>query len=180
MHHSYKPSRNVTRLLPALSLLLCVFCSGCLCTFERDWRAAQKCLPPADNLAGLWEGTWESHYNGHDGTLRAIITPCGDGRYIAQYKGTFAYIVPFAYTTTHYATSQGAATQFAGEESLGPLFGGTYRMQGCADGRSFTAHYQADKDHGVFRMQRVGCGNCGCGSCGCAAMTQPGCCDVSP
>ncbi len=43
-------------------------------------------------------------------TLRAIITPCGNGRYIAQYKGTFAVIVPFAYETTHSARAEPGVT----------------------------------------------------------------------
>lgn len=88
-----------SRTLFVTIALLAGSSSGCLCTFERDWRAAQKHPVPADHLAGLWEGTWLSHYNGHNGTLRAIITPCGNGRYIGQYKGTFAWIVPFVYET---------------------------------------------------------------------------------
>lgn len=149
-------------LIVALALLACAS-SGCLCTFERDWRAAEKRPLPADNLAGRWEGTWVSHYNGHNGSLRAIITPCGNGRYIAQYKGTFAAIVPFAYETTHSARTEPGVTYFSGREDLGCLAGGVYTINGRADGATFVANYRADKDHGVFRMHRVEtCGGCGC------------------
>ena len=151
-----------------LMLGLAVFvscCSGCLCTFECDWRAARNAPAPADQLAGLWEGTWESHVNGHNGTLRAIITPQGSGCYVAQYKGTFAGCVPFVYKTSHAVTSQAEVTHFAGEEQL-PVFG-SYRMTGWADGRTFEAHYQAAEDHGTFRMNRVnppGCASVQCGA----------------
>lgn len=149
--------------------------SGCLCTFERDWRAAQNRSIPADNLAGLWEGTWESHHNGHNGKLRAIITRCGNGQYHARYHATFAVVVPYSYNTTHTATDHGAVTYFSGEQNLGCLAGGLYRYNGQADGMTFVANYRADKDHGVFRMRRVGCGS-GCGNaCDCiSAYTADG------
>ena len=164
MHKSFARTIGSRLLMVVLAVVACA-CSGCLCAFERDWRAAQNSPAPADPLAGLWEGTWESHSNGHDGTLRAIITPQGHGCYAAQYQGTFACIVPFVYETTHTATSQSEVTHFAGEEDLGPVFG-VYRMNGWADGRNFEAHYQADKDHGTFRMRRInplGCGSIRCG-----------------
>lgn len=161
MRTSNPQHRIGSRVLITALALLAGSSSGCLCTFERDWRAAKDCPVPADNLAGLWEGTWLSHYNGHNGKLRAIITPCGNGRYLAQYKGTFAFIVPFAYETTHSATSQPGVTYFTGQEDLGPLAGGVYHISGWANGAKFVAHYQADKDHGVFEMERVGtCGGC--------------------
>jgi hypothetical protein len=156
------PPRIGPRTRIAALALLTASSSGCLCTFERDWHAAKDCAVPADNLAGLWEGTWVSHYNGHDGTLRAIITPCGNGRYLARYKGTFAFIVPFAYETTHSASAQPGVTYFTGQEDLGPLAGGVYLISGWANGATFVAHYQADKDHGVFQMQRVGTCSGGC------------------
>ena len=149
--------------------------SGCLCTFERDWHAARKHPIPCDNLAGLWEGTWESQYNGHSGKLRAIITPCGNGQYRARYHATFALIVPYSYDTTHTATHAGAVTYFSGEQDLGCLAGGLYRYNGQADGACFTATYRADKDYGVFRMRRVGCGtNCGSSdACDCVPAGTP-------
>jgi hypothetical protein len=147
--------------------------SGCLCTFERVWHAARRQPVPGDNLAGLWEGTWESQYNGHNGKLRAIITPCGNGQYRARYHATFALIVPYSYDTTHTATHAGGVTYFSGEQDLGCLAGGLYRYNGLADGACFTATYRADKDYGVFRMRRVGSGS-GCGSTG-ACDCVPAC-----
>jgi hypothetical protein len=139
-----------------IAAILAGVSSGCCCTFERDWRAAQQCGVPSDQLAGLWEGTWESHYNGHNGKLRAIITNCGGGQYHARYHATFVFVVPYAYDTTHSAVDQGGVTYFSGVQDLGCLAGGVYHYNGYAD-------YRADKDYGVFRMRRVGsCGGCGC------------------
>ncbi len=143
--------------------------TGCLCTFEREWSAAMQCGIPCDNLAGLWEGTWESEHNGHHGTLRAIITKCSDGHYKARYHATFAVLIPYSYDTTHRATEGEGVTHFCGVEDLGCLAGGVYHTNGRADGRSFSARYKAEKDHGVYRMCRVGpCQNC-TGTCGTVA-----------
>lgn len=140
--------------------------TGC-CSFEMKWCAAKRQPVPCDNLAGLWEGSWESDYNGHNGKLRAIVTPCGPGKYRAHYHATFAMVIPYAYETVHNASTQGNVTYFSGVQDLGPLAGGVYHYNGYADGSTFVASYRADKDHGTFRMQRVrsggGCG-CGCGS----------------
>lgn len=155
-----------TRLL-ALVLLVCCS-SGCLLNFGRDWRSAKRDGIYTDNLAGLWEGTWLSNHNGHTGKLKAIVTPCGNGQYHVQYKGTFALIIPFAYATTHSATDEAGVTYFSGRQSLGKLAGGDYVINGWANGQTFVACFRADVDHGTFRMHRVGsCGNFGCGSsCG--------------
>lgn len=157
-------------LLYGLLALFSVTSTGCVCTFERDWQAAQQYGIPCDNLAGLWEGTWQSNYNGHHGKLRAIITRCGDGTYHARYHATFAVLIPYAYETTHTAIEQDGVTHFSGQEDLGCLAGGMYHTCGEADGCTFTARYQADTDHGIFRMCRAtGC--CG-GSSGCNLPDQ--------
>jgi hypothetical protein len=167
-----------------LFVVLACGSSGCLLTFERDWRSAQRDGIQTDQLAGIWEGTWQSNYNGHTGKLKAIITPCGNGHYHAQYKGTFALVVPFAYETTHYGeVGEDGVIYFSGRQSLGKLAGGDYVTQGWANGATFFATFQADVDHGTFRMHRVGsCGPsgsccdsdwCGTGSCGDCASIPP-------
>ena len=154
--HQYKYSHTLSvYTLSAVLSLLAFSATGCIWTFEKDWRAAKKCGVPCDNLAGLWEGTWESDYNGHKGRLRAIITKCSDGHYHARYHATFAAVIPYAYNTTHAATEGDSVTWFCGEEDLGVLVGGRYFTNGEANGRTFVACYQADKDHGTFRMCRV-------------------------
>lgn len=145
--------------LPFL-LLTCGFigCTG----FQREWRASEGYSHPGDQLAGRWEGTWESHVNGHDGKLRAIITPCSSGGYHAHYHATYLKVVPFAYETWHSTTPGGNVTFVMGEEDLGWLAGGLYQYNGQTDGDSLVVCYQADEDHGVFRLYRVDrCGCCG-------------------
>lgn len=167
--------RPGSRTLFLLFALLACCSSGCLCAFHRDWQEAKSC-PPVDNLAGLWEGTWVSHTNGHHGKLRAIITNCGNGRYRAQYQGTFHVVIPFVYETTHCRTSSdGGVVHFTGREELCQLAGGTYRMNGWANGQRFVANYKSDNDCGVFKMQRVG--SCGCCATGCCATEA---CGVMP
>lgn len=147
-----------------LLLFLAAVSSGCGVTFERKWQQPPACSEPGDQLTGHWEGTWESEFNGHKGKLRAIIVKCNDGHYRAHYHATFLGVIPFAYETVHTASpQQGGSTQFTGEEDLGYFAGGVYHYNGWSDGTSFVACYQADKDHGVFRMQRVT--PCGCETC---------------
>lgn len=160
----------------AAALALAAFLSaGCACRFERDWYFADDCCVPGDRLAGRWAGTWESHENGHSGRLRAIITRCADGTYRARYHATFATVVPFAYETNHTAAPAGAVTSVCGEEDLGWLAGGVYRYEGSTDGRSLTVCFQADRDHGVFRLQRVdGCAGDACCTPADAALANGG------
>ena len=167
----------MSRLLPRMAVrvsrtvafvVLIALCSGCGLTFHRDWVAAKNAPVSDDPLAGLWEGTWASDADGHNGKLRAIITKCPDGHYHARYCATFALVIPFAYETTHSATRRDGVTYFSGEQDLGMLAGGLYRYNGHADGHNFIADFHADNDYGVFRMQRVGAGGCRCGEpCAC-------------
>lgn len=162
-------SRSFARSFVTTLLLFAACCSsGCIFTFERDWKAAHRCGIPCDQLAGLWEGTWRSDSNGHHGRLRAIITRCDDGRYHVRYHATFAAIIPYAYDTTHTVTATDGATHFHGEEDLGFLAGGYYCTDGQADGQTFCATYTADKDYGTFQMCRVG--PCTGYVAGCAAL----------
>lgn len=144
------------RLTATILTLVASTAIGCGMAFERDWRAAKRDGIPEDHLAGLWEGTWRSHHNDHNGRLRAIITHCDQcGRYHAHYHATFAGVIPYAYETTHTAVTHDGHTCFRGDEDLGHLAGGHYYYNGSADGCSFEARFRADKDHGVFQMTRV-------------------------
>jgi hypothetical protein len=72
-------------------------------------------------------------------------------------------------------------THFSGQQDLGKLAGGVYHTTGWADGRTFQANFQADKDFGTYQMTRVGsdadcadsCTDSCAGSCAgsCAATT---------
>ena len=170
--------RSTARLRWLICLgLFAASSTGC-CSYEMKWCAAKRQPVPCDNLAGLWEGTWESDYNGHNGKLRAIITPCGPGQYHAHYHATFAVVIPFAYETVHSASDHGSITYFSGEQDLGALAGGVYHYNGHADGSTFVASYRADKDYGTFQMRRVRSG----GGCCCGRRAGDACdgCDCVP
>lgn len=158
-------SVRLSRSLVAGLMLLSLTSSGCVCAFQREWSQSRETGVCTDNLAGLWEGTWESGYNGHTGKLRAIITRCDNGQYHAWYFATFAGCIPYAYETTHSATEQDGVTYFSGVQDLGPLAGGLYHTNGSANGQQFEARYQADKDFGVYRMTRVSTGTSCTDSC---------------
>lgn len=131
--------------------------AGCCSTFERDWQAGLACPQPADRLAGLWEGSWESAATGHGGKLRAIVTPCGANRYVARYDARFCWFVPYGYDMPYAAADDGMLTHFHGVTEVDSLIGGAFRCAGWADGRTYSACVQANHDQGVFHMHRVGC-----------------------
>ena len=138
------------------AVLLSLAATGCCSTFERDWQAALSCPQPADRLAGLWEGTWESESRRQCGALRAIVTPCGPNRYSARYDARFCWFVPYGHDMLQTATDDGLVTHFRGEED-GGLIGGVYRAAGWSDGANYIACCEAQHDKGTFRMRRVGC-----------------------
>lgn len=149
-HGSPCISARVLTVLASIALLS----TGC-CTFEREWRNAQSYAYPAHEVAGVWEGTWCSNHNGHNGTLRAVITKEGENYYHAHFKATWAYIIPFEFELPLTTCSQNGCETFSGSADLGFLAGGAFQFAGSACGSKFDATFCASKDHGVFNMTRV-------------------------
>ncbi|MDA1015696.1 MAG: hypothetical protein O3A00_14735 [Planctomycetota bacterium] len=146
--------------------------TGCI-GFERDWRDARHSCFPTDDIAGLWEGTWCSHTNGHNGSLRAIITRDCNGCYHAQFKATFLEVVPFGFEMPLGVSRNGDVHSLDGSADLGLLAGGVYRYSGEANACHFVANYCAKSDHGVFNMTRVAtCCDSGCCDQGCDGTLQ--------
>ncbi len=145
----------------ALLIIVALTTCGCL-GFERDWRAAQNiCTDPTD-IAGLWEGTWCSHKNGHNGKLRAIVTRDCNGTYYAKFHATYLEVVPFGFEMPLAVSDNGDVHQLGGSADLGLLAGGVYRYAGEANECHLVANFCAKSDHGVFKMTRVAtcCGDC--------------------
>lgn len=149
-----KPLRIRAALWPAVLLSLVV--TGCCSTFERDWQAGLGHPQPADRLAGLWEGTWESDSKRQCGAVRAIVTPCGPNHYSTRYDARFCWFIPYGHEVQQTASDDGAVTHFWGEEDCGPI-GGVFRAAGWSDGANYIACCQANHDKGTFRLRRVGC-----------------------
>lgn len=152
--------RRTSLLLVSLQALagclLATGLSGCS-SFGREWRAAARLPPPADPLAGRWEGRWVSEVNGHAGRLRALLTPTGEHSYRARFHARYAGLFTFGYTVDLRATNDASGVaHFAGSADLGKLAGGVYRYTGRADASSFQASYESRLDHGRFELRRPG------------------------
>jgi len=110
-----------TRSVLVFSLVLLALCGTGCSSFEDRW-AEQLDRPPANGLAGLWEGTWLSDVNAHTGGLRAIVEKSSDGRYHAYYRATYTLVfcdVTFEYDLPMDVTEEDGAYRFRGEADLG-------------------------------------------------------------
>ena len=155
--------RPSTRSLVIMLLSATALLSAGGCAFDRDWRRMKRAdfaatdvtAKPSDPLAGRWEGRWVSASNGHNGKLRAIVTPVDANTYRVEYDAMFFAFLRAGYGTNLTATRQpDGKINFEGQEDLGKLAGGVYRYRGSADGKSFTSTYESSYDHGTFEMTR--------------------------
>jgi hypothetical protein len=139
-----------------LGILLLV--GGCS-SFDRDWEAT----PPrasADSLpTGCWEGTWHSDGNGHQGSLRCIVTRRDNSEFDARYYATYSWwIFPFTfeYTVPLTIVREGDSWYSRGSAELSCwVAGGLYEYEGRSAGDDFVATYRSDFDRGIFRLKRV-------------------------
>ena len=105
------------------------------------------------DLAGKWSGYWVSDKNGHTGPLNATFTPQGDSSYRVTYRGRFAKVIPFRYSTTMDVVGTGdGVVMLSAEKRLGPM--GTFRTSATATGTNFDATFTSRRDSGRFVMSR--------------------------
>ena len=136
-----------------LSLALLLGVTGCS-TFQREWRAAGKAQPAANDIQGRWEGTWSSRTNGHHGRLRCLISKETDSQYLARFHANYHKILSFSYAVALTVRAADGAYQFQGDADLGRMAGGGYHYEGRATPTNFFSTYQAKGDGGVFEMKR--------------------------
>ena len=137
-----------------LAILLTLSLTGC-CSFERDWRQSLNYAYPEHELAGCWEGTWQSDWNQHHGGLRAIITKESESTYRAKFKATYLVVVPFEFEMPLLVAEDGQIYTFEGEADLGLLAGGLYTYKGSAAASEFASSYcGGNGDHGTFTMTK--------------------------
>jgi hypothetical protein len=104
------------------------------------------------NLSGKWSGYWQSD-TGHRGPLHARFVPLDADTYRVTYRGRFALVVPFRYTTTMDVTGTGAgAAVLTAEKRLGPF--GSFRTTATATGTNFDATFSSRRDTGRFVLQK--------------------------
>jgi len=142
------------RSLASLVAIALLFC-GCS-TFNRDWKAAANTPPPADDIQGRWEGTWQSDVTGHKNALRCLMTKTDDGQYSARFHAKYkkGITISFGYTAPLMVTKEGGNFQFTGEADLGWYAGGVYRYEGHATPTNFFSTYGCKYDDGTFNMTR--------------------------
>lgn len=140
-------------------LLMVLLISGGCSSFDRDFNAARSAqgpkLQPTPDIAGAWEGRWQSD-NGHgSGRLRCLLTPLADGAYQARFRATYWGILKASYTVIlRGAGQEGQTILLSGEEDLGFLAGGTYQYRGRVTPADFSCAYSSKYDHGTFTLTR--------------------------
>ena len=140
--------------LTRICLLVASTCSLTGCAFEREWQAAQGYAWPENELAGCWEGTWHSNWNGHNGGLRAIITKLNDDEYYARFHATYMRVLTFGQAVNLQVKQDGTNFTFSGAADLGKTYGGVYTYEGNSSPEGFYSTYKCSIDHGTFRMTR--------------------------
>ena len=139
-------------------LMLCgvvLSCVGCA-SVGREWKQAAKEIPPAQDISGAWQGTWESKQSGHKGKLRCLMTKESDTEYEAYFHASFWRIFGARYRVMLQATpAEDNQVHLEGKAELSGLAGGEYTYLGVATPTHFSATYKSENDHGIFEMERV-------------------------
>lgn len=107
----------------------------------------------AQSPSGKWSGYWVSDTNGHTGPLHARFRQIDDSTYRATFRGRFAGVVPFWYTTKLHVEGTGDGVILLGASQRLPLLG-EYRTSAIATDGNFEASYSSRKDSGRFIMTR--------------------------
>jgi hypothetical protein len=105
------------------------------------------------DLRGKWSGYWVSDTNGHNGPLHAKFAQQSNGDYRVTYRGRFALVIPFRYSTTMNVVGTGdGVVMLSAEKRLGPM--GTFRTTVVASGTNFDATFTSRRDSGRFVLRR--------------------------
>lgn len=106
------------------------------------------------DLSGKWpSGYWVSDTNGHTGPLKAKFKQLDCDTYKVTFRGRFAAVIPFRYSTTMDVVGAGAGVAvLTAEKRLGPF--GTFRMTATATATTFDANFTSRRDSGRFVLRR--------------------------
>ncbi|VTU00173.1 Hypothetical secreted protein OS=uncultured planctomycete 6FN GN=6FN_22 PE=4 SV=1 [Gemmataceae bacterium] len=125
-------------------LALAAFCALALASVA----AAQE-----PDLSGRWSGYWVSDKNGHTGPLHARFRQLDADTYRVAFRGRFAKVIPFWYTTKLRVEGTGDGVVALGASQRLPLLG-EYRSSATATGSAFGATFSSRRDSGRFVLER--------------------------
>src|SRR5215469_3364529 len=92
--------------------------SGCT-SFKTAWEQAATHPAAPDKVLGRWEGNWRSDVNGHNGSLRCVVTQHQDGSYQARFRAIYRKVIGFGYTVKLHGVETNGVFKFDGEANLG-------------------------------------------------------------
>lgn len=148
----------------ALCALLLTLLPSCGSDFRKAWkRDICPAPPPANGVAGKWEGTWLSEASGHHGKLRCVVSGAlEEGKMHAKgdheffYHATWKTVLSGSYKAVHNVQKQkDGGYVFKGEHKMPDWAGGLYHYEGTIKGDNFSACYKSSMDHGTYTMKRV-------------------------
>lgn len=113
--------------------------------------ATASAQPP--DASGRWSGYWISDKNGHTGPLKAKIRQLDADTYRASFRGRFAKVIPFWYSTKLEVAGTGDGVVILSASQQLPLMG-EYRTTATVTGTNFDATFASRKDSGRFVMTR--------------------------
>jgi hypothetical protein len=113
--------------------------------------ATAAAQPP--DLSGRWSGKWVSETNGHTGPLRARFRQLDEDTYRVAFRGRFAKVIPFWYTTKLDVAAAGDGMVVLSASQRLPLVG-TYSTTATATATEFDAAFTSRRESGRFILSR--------------------------
>ena len=144
-----------TKSIFCVAVLMTALGSGCTSlTFHHDWNQALAAESKPDGLEGAWAGSWRSNVNGHNGSLKCLMTRVDDQTYRARYFARyFGELFAFEYTVDLKPKERDGAFFLEGQADLG-LMGGLYSHKGHIKGDRYDSTYKSQHDEGVYKLRR--------------------------
>ena len=104
-------------------------------------------------LSGNWQGGWNSCSTGHRGRMNAQFCRVDATHVQANFRGTFAKIIPFRYRPVlDIVHEEPGLMVLSGSKKL-PLVG-NFQYDATVTGNQFHATYRSRRDHGYWTLQR--------------------------
>jgi hypothetical protein len=153
------------RRIGILAVSLALLAAGCS-EFDNRWNNTPMpwSANPAAEMAGKWEGSWQSDSSNYSGTLQAMIVPTTtavkEGMQVQQYQAAIKmYLFDFMsnnqVVTLNAAPGIDGKLHFRGKIDRGNAFGGIHYYDGYIDKDKFFCDYTSDQDCGTFKMHRL-------------------------